>query len=207
MKRKINYICLICGLATGLWGSIAISDATAGNPATGTIPGQRSPVMDIALRDNATLIGHIIAPDGTPLPNRTVTLFSGTKNLQTTKSDAAGYFVFREASTGSLSIKSGDFSQHLRVWTRTSAPPIAQADAKLICGPTVRGQFGSTIGGITAPSIHPVQYLRHPATVAGVIGLAIAAPLAIHEELAPLPATVTYSPSLSSTPSNGGTGP
>ena len=116
-----------------------------------------------------------------------------------TKTDLEGRFIFRPAPAGSLAINSGDCYQHLRVWPGGSAPPIAKRELNLVTGDTVRGQFGGTIGGFTAPSIHPVQYLQHPATVFGVMGLAIAAPLAIHEEVEELPATQVffYSPALS----------
>ena len=200
MKRKFKTTCLICGLTVGFFGSFAVAFAAADKPTKVVGPSQSPPILDIALRGDGTLVGCVVAPDGTPLPARTVTLSSGTGLLKSIKTDSAGCFVFREVSAGSLVLKSGDYSQHMRVWPQTSAPPIAQAEAKLVCGPTVRGQFGGTIGGFTAPSIHPARYLRHPATIGGVIGMAIAVPLAIHEEIASVPATLVYSPSLSYLP-------
>ena len=199
MKSKFNKVCLICGLVSGIWGTIAIPTALADQPAKGMQTSPPAAIVDVALNNKAALTGRLTKPDGTPLNNRTVTLSSGTTVLKTTKSDAAGYFVFHDVSAGSLAVASDDCSQHLRVWTQASAPPIAQSEAKIVCRPpVVRGQFGSTIGGFTAPSIHPAQYLRHPATAFGVIGMAIAAPLAIHEEVDELPASQInfYSPSL-----------
>ncbi len=201
MKSKFNKVCLICGLVSGMWGTIAIPVAIAEKPAKQMQSSPPTAIVDIALSDKATLTGRLTTPDGTPLKNRTVTLSSGTTVLKTTKSDSNGYFVFQEVSAGSLAVESDDCSQHLRVWPQASAPPIAQSEAKLVCRPpVVRGQFGSTMGGFTAPSIHPAQYLRHPATAFGVIGMAIAAPLAIHEEIDDVPATPLYSPSLSYLP-------
>ena len=201
MKSKFNKVCLICGLVSGIWGTIAVPTALAGKPAKEPRARPTAAIVDVALSDQATLTGRLTTPDGTPLNQRIVTLSSGTTVLKTTKSDSNGYFVFDAVSAGSLAVASDDCSQHLRVWTKASAPPIAQSEAKLVCGPTVvRGQFGNTIGGLTAPSIHPAQYLRHPATAFGVIGMAIAAPLAIHEEIDDVPATPLYSPSLSFLP-------
>lgn len=200
MKRKFKTTYLICGLAVGFFGSFAVAFAAADKPTNVVGPNRSPPIVDIALRGDGTLTGRVVAPDGTPLSARTVTLSSGTRLLKNIKTNSAGCFVFREVSAGNLVLKSGDYSQHMRVWPQASAPPIAQAEAKLVCGPTVRGQFGGTIGGFTAPSIHPARYLRHPATIGGVIGLAIAAPLAIHNEIASIPATMVYSPSLSYLP-------
>ena len=197
MKRISRKICFACGLATLLWVPGVSSGEAEDNPLVGEFTQQPTTVVDIAISDNATLTGRLTAPDGTPLANRSVRLSSGTTVLQTTISNAAGYYIFFDVPAGSLAITSGNQFQHLRVWQRKTAPPIAKHEANLVCGPTVRGQFGSTIGGFTAPSIHPVQYLQHPATVFGVIGLAIAAPLAIHEETAKVPIDTYYSPSLS----------
>ncbi|MEC7695941.1 MAG: carboxypeptidase-like regulatory domain-containing protein [Planctomycetota bacterium] len=199
MKRISRNICFAWGLATLLWVTGGSSAEAKENPPVSEFNQPSSTVLDIAISDNATLTGRLTAPDGTPLANRSVRLSSGTKVLQTTISNAAGYYIFFDVPSGSLAITSGDQFQHLRVWQRKTAPPIAKHEANLVCGPTVRGQFGSTIGGFTAPSIHPVRYLQHPATVFGVIGLAIAAPLAIHEETAKVPIDTFYSPSLSTT--------
>ena len=197
MKHISKTICFAWGLATLLWLSGGSSAVAEENPLVGDFNQHSTTVIDIALSDNATLTGRLTAPDGAPLANRAIRLSSGTTVLQTTMSNAAGYYIFFDVPSGSLAITSGDQFQHLRVWKRKTAPPIAKHEANLVCGPTVRGQFGSTIGGFTAPSIHPVQYLQHPATVFGVIGLAIAAPLAIHEETAKPPVDTYYSPSLS----------
>ena len=197
MKRISKTIWFTWGLATLLWVPNASSAVAEENLLVNKFTQPSTTVLDIALSDNATLTGRLIASDGTPLANRSVRLSSGTTLLKTTTSNAAGYYMFFNVPAGSLAITSGDQFQHLRVWQRKTAPPIAKHEANLICGPTVRGQFGSTIGGFTAPSIHPVQYLQHPATVFGVIGLAIAAPLAIHEETAKVPVDTYYSPSLS----------
>ena len=134
-----------------------------------------------------------------PLRDQLVSLSSGSTVLQRTKTDSAGFFTFSKVKAGSLSITAPNCYQHVRAWPEASAPPSAKNKLNLVSGPTVRGQFGSTIGGFTAPSIHPAQYLQHPATVFGVMGLAIAAPLAIHEEKTVLPATQVffYSPTLS----------
>ena len=198
MKHISKTICFAWGLATLLWLTGASLSVAEENPLVGDFNQHSTTVIDIALSDNATLTGRLTAPDGAPLANRAIRLSSGTTVLQTTMSNAAGYYIFFDVPPGSLAITSGDQFQHLRVWQRKTAPPIAKHEANLVCGPTVRGQFGSTIGGFTAPSIHPVQYLQHPATVFGVIGLAIAAPLAIHEENAKVPVDTYYSPSLSS---------
>ena len=199
MNRISRKICFALGLVTLLWITGASSAVAEENPLVGEFTQRSATVLDIALSDNATLTGRLTAPGGAPLANRAVRLSSGTTVLQTTISNAAGYYIFFDVPAGSLAITSGDQFQHLRVWLRKTAPPIAKHEANLVCGPTVRGQFGSTIGGFTAPSIHPVQYLQHPATVFGMIGLAIAAPLAIHEETEKAPMDMFYSPSLSTT--------
>ncbi|MEK6270674.1 MAG: carboxypeptidase-like regulatory domain-containing protein, partial [Planctomycetales bacterium] len=156
MKSKFNKVCLICGLVSGIWGTIAIPTALAGKTAKETQARPTAAIVDVALSDQATLTGRLTTPDGTPLNQRIVTLSSGTTVLKTTKSDSNGYFVFDSVSAGSLAVASDDCSQHLRVWTKASAPPIAQSEAKLVCSPAVvRGQFGNTIGGLTVPSIHP----------------------------------------------------
>ena len=196
IKHKARYVA--SSICIWLVGMFALPLAIADSPDRGVQPLQ--PISDIALNADDTLAGRLVAADGKPLAGRMVALMQGMSTLKTVNTDSQGGFQFGAVPAGNLALRSGDYSQHMRVWTADSAPPIAQTQATLVCGPTVRGQFGNTIGGFVMPSIHPVQYLRNPATIGGIIGLAIAAPLAIHNPIPPVPATLVYSPSLSYLP-------
>ena len=199
MKSLLKKIWFACGFVSLVWATITSPAIAETESPLCQHARQAKTVVDIALSAQGTLSGRLTSPDGTPLRNQLISLSSGTTVLQTTKTDSAGSFIFHKVTAGSLAITSENCYQHVRAWPRASAPPIAKHAVNLVSGPTVRGQFGSTIGGFTAPSIHPSQYLQHPATVFGVMGLAIAVPLAIHEETTVLPATQVffYSPSLS----------
>ena len=199
MKCLFKKICFTFGILTLAWASVPSSAVAEIKLPENKHAIQAKTVLDIALSDRGTLNGQLKNPDGMPLRDQLVSLSSGSTVLQRTKTDSAGFFTFSKVKAGSLSITAPNCYQHVRAWPEASAPPSAKNKLNLVSGPTVRGQFGSTIGGFTAPSIHPAQYLQHPATVFGVMGLAIAAPLAIHEEKTVLPATQVffYSPTLS----------
>ena len=174
--------------------------AVAESPTKNIVTSRPNTISDVRLLPDGSMHGRVVDAQGVPLAGRRVTLSSDTGIPTTSSTDSRGVFVLHNVVGGAHVLSSGDYSQHLRVWTHDSAPPAAGAVAKLVCGPTVRGQLGSSIGGFTMPSIHPARYLNHPLSIGGVIGCAVAAPLIIHEPTPEVPATLVFSPSLSYLP-------
>lgn len=174
--------------------------ADAESPTKKIVASRSNPISDVRLLPDGSMHGRVVDAQGAPLAGRRVTLSSDAGTPATSTTDSHGVFVLQDVAGGTQVLSSGEHSQHLRVWTHDSAPPAAAAVAKLVYGPTVRGQFGSSIGGFTMPSIHPARYLNHPLSIGGVIGCAIAAPLVIHESTPEITASLVYSPSLSYLP-------
>ena len=197
MKSILKATCVLGGLCTYF---AAATWADADSPAKKIAAARPNTISDVRLLPDGSMHGRVVDAQGAPLAGRSVTLSSDASTPTISTTDSRGVFILHDVVGGPHVLSSGDYSQHLRAWTHDSAPPSAGAVAKLVCGPTVRGQFGSSIGGFSMPSIHPARYLNHPLSIGGVIGCAIAAPLIIHEPTPEVPASLVYSPSLSFLP-------
>lgn len=167
-------ICLVC-----LSPAFAIAAAPLDTALTPPTPS----LVDIKLGDGGLLQGQVSDTSGTPLTGRSVALFHRGIEIARTTTNGQGRFTVGGVRGGMHRLVSGENSRFVRTWTKEAAPPAAKSDAALVVGPAVRGQIGGfRLPAIHSglPSIHPIQYLNSPLTVGGLIGAAIAVPVAIH---------------------------
>jgi hypothetical protein len=167
-------ICLVC-----LSPAFAIAAAPLGTAISPSIPS----LVDIALGDSGLLEGQVSDTSGTPLSDRSVVLFHHGIEIARTTTNGQGRFTISGVRGGTHRLVSGENSRFVRTWTKEAAPPAAKSAAALIVGPAVRGQIGGfhlPVIPSGLPSIHPVQYLNSPLTIGGLIGAAVAVPVAIH---------------------------
>lgn len=136
--------------------------------------------LDIELKPTGLLTGTVLDPQGSPLAARQIQLLSGAKPLVTATTNEQGQFAIRGVQPGIYSIATGTDVAVFRVWAPNTAPPAARPQAVLYSGMVARGlgdKFGSWL-----PSINPWQMLHSPTTVGVAIGMALAIPIAIHDE-------------------------
>ncbi|MFH1921995.1 MAG: carboxypeptidase-like regulatory domain-containing protein [Planctomycetota bacterium] len=129
------------------------------------------PVMnDLQLREGGVLIGQVVTPENVPAAGIHVSLRSGGRELNVAKTDKNGYFAFRGLKSGVYQLVTAEGQAGYRVWAK--APPGAQSLALVVNGiDTVRGQHGMrTFRNLMA----------NPWVIAGLIAVAVAVPVAIH---------------------------
>jgi len=152
-----------------VWLAAALWLPTA---ALATPPISKAPVLvDVTLRDGGVLLGQVVHPDGSPLPGVAVSLRSGNQELASGAADRSGYFAFSGLRTGTYQVVAANGIGTFQVWTADIAPPAAQRGALVVAGmDTVRGQH--------TPEQF-AQMLARPVIVGGLIGAAIAIPIAV----------------------------
>jgi len=129
-----------------------------------------TPVSDIALRNGGVLIGQVVAPQGSGLPDSPVSIAHNGKKLATSKTDKQGRFAFSGLRGGLHQVTAPDCQLSCRLWQPGTAPPAAQQGAVVVSGgQTVRGQL-CCLG----------LWLRNPLIVGALIATAIAVPVGIH---------------------------
>ena len=101
-KSFFKKIWFACGFVSLAWATITSPAIAETESPLSQHAKQAKTVVDIALSEQGTLSGRLTTPDGTPLKNRLISLFSGTTVLQTTKTDSAGSFHFQKVTAGSL---------------------------------------------------------------------------------------------------------
>ena len=140
--------------------------AFAATPQTGT------PVTDVQLREGNVLIGKVITPENVAVADAEVILLSAGHKIAQGKTDAKGYFAFKEVRSGLYQVAAADGTGTFRLWNQRTAPPKVQQGALVYAGKeTVRGQNG----------LHGVRnFLANPIVIAGIVATAIAVPVVIH---------------------------
>jgi len=156
--------------------------------------------MDIALQADGTMHGELLDQNGTAVAQAAVTLYRDQSPPRTTMTDAQGRFRFTDASSGVAVLTCGPQLVVVRLWAPNTAPPLAKPQVVIYAGGVMRGQgYGPgmspvaseqhggapgavVFGGLSLPSIHPVQALKSPLTIGALIGGAVALPLALHDD-------------------------
>jgi hypothetical protein len=158
-----------CIQIAALWLAAALWLPTA---ALAAPPISKAPVLvDVQLRNGGLLLGQVVRPDGSPLPGARVSLRSGNQDLASGTTDRSGYFAFSGLRTGTYQVAAANGIGTYQLWTADIAPPAAQRGALLVAGmDTVRGQHTPEQFG---------QMLARPVIVGGLIGAAIAVPIAV----------------------------
>ena len=131
-------------------------------------------VADVSLDADGLLSGRVVNERQLPEPNQPVAVFRGDRYLGTVTTDDQGRFGFPLDRGGVYQVSTAAQAQMVRVWTASTAPPVAQLE---ICLSTntevVRGQPGQ----MWRRRAVPIVALGLSATA---LGLAIILPLAIN---------------------------
>jgi hypothetical protein len=133
--------------------------------------GEPPTIRDVALHQDGLLLGQVLSKDGTPVAGVPVTISRENRVLGTATTNEKGIFAFRGLKGGVYQLTSANGVVAYRVWQSQTAPPGASPAAIVVAGEdAVRGQLGCGYLGM---------FLSRPLVIAGVIGAAIAVPLAI----------------------------
>ncbi len=130
---------------------------------------QTANVIDVALGEGGILLGQVVDASGMPQAKVPVSLQAGQQQIGVAQTDANGYFAFSGLRGGVCQIVAAQGHAAYRVWTPGTAPPSAQQGALVVAGQDlVRGQLGRLR-----------FWLSNPWVLAGVVGTAIAVPVAL----------------------------
>ncbi len=133
--------------------------------------GEAATIRDVALQQDGLLVGQVLSKDGTPVAGVPVTIARENRVLGTATTNEQGIFAFRGLKGGVYQLASANGVAAYRVWQSQTAPPGASPAAIVVAGEdAVRGQL---------PPGRVGMFLSRPLVIAGVIGAAIAVPVAI----------------------------
>lgn len=166
----------LLSLLLALVGTVTPSLAPAETTAEG--PSATPVAVDIALQSEGLLVGQLVSPSGEPLAGRPVKLDLADGREATAKTNAQGGFAFRGAR-GVMVVTSEKARVVVRGWTAKTAPPSATPALLLVDADRfARGQH--YVGSGTQSVVDRSKRLfANPLFVAGVVGTAIAVPVAI----------------------------
>jgi hypothetical protein len=128
---------------------------------------------DVSLHGGGILYGQVVDGQGRPLAMVPVKITQLGGGEGTTRTNASGWFQAGSLAGGTYQIVAGRGAGVYRLWTPGTAPPTA-APAVLVVedGTRILGQ---------RPISGPVGYwMKNPWIVAGVVAVAVAVPVAIH---------------------------
>jgi hypothetical protein len=128
------------------------------------------PIGDVALAPGGVLVGQVVDPQGSPVQATAVTVFQENVPIANLESGLDGRFSIRGLQQGGVyQIAAGGGHGIYRVWAPGTAPPAALPQAQVVTqGPIYRGQQG------------PKFWLAAPWVALGIIGAAIAVPIALN---------------------------
>ncbi|QEG36168.1 hypothetical protein Pr1d_34770 [Bythopirellula goksoeyrii] len=148
--------------------------------------------LDISLQTGGVLSGKVVTAAGNVQPGLPVVVRAGGEELATTKTDPSGNFQVAGLKGGVVEVAAAGTQGNCRLWAPGTAPPAAQPGLLVVsqdqvvrgqnCGSRVgcgTGVFGGQGGGVLG------FMLDHPLVTAGVIGTAIAIPLALDDNDSP----------------------
>jgi len=144
------------------------------------VPGPRTSAdVDVVLHEGGQLHGQLVDMQQKPLAGTSVALRYQDRQIATTVTDPAGRFRFSGVRRGTHQIVAGPTRRICRTWNPNAAPPSARQRVRIVVGDEpVRGQDG------------PMGYwLGNPWVIAGLVAVAVAVPVAIHNHRASRPAT------------------
>lgn len=147
-------------------------------PVVGRAPAD-SLAVDVTLHQDGVLIGQLVGASGKPSADAKVRLTLVDGRTAEAKTNADGGFAFKNVR-GVARLESDKTALVVRSWTSEAAPPNAAPAVLLVEGNEVaRGQYHA--GPIANGTVSRTKRLfANPLFVAGVIGTAVAIPVAIH---------------------------
>lgn len=140
---------------------------------------RQSLAVDVALQPEGMLIGQLVASTGKPQADAEVKLMLADGREAVAKTNKDGGFAFKGVR-GVAHLQTDNAAILVRSWAPGAAPPSATPAVLLIEGQDfVRGQrpAGPVAQGFVS---HSKRLLANPLFVAGVVGTAVAIPVAIH---------------------------
>ncbi|QDV73500.1 hypothetical protein Spa11_16960 [Botrimarina mediterranea] len=135
--------------------------------------------VDVALHKDGLLIGQLVGASGKPSADATVRLTLADGRKAEAKTNADGGFAFKNVR-GVARLESDKSALLVRSWTGGAAPPNATPAVLLVEGSEIaRGQhYAGPVANSTVS--HTKRLFANPLFLAGVIGTAVAIPVAIH---------------------------
>lgn len=140
-------------------------------------------VGDVALGEGGFLIGKVVDTQGVAVPLVTVTLADTQREITRVRTDQEGQFSVLGLRGGVYRLSCQGQVAMYRLWARDTAPPVALQGVLLVVGADiVRGQYGNS----HKPFASAGQWIGdHPFVTLGLIGAAIALPIALSDDEAP----------------------
>lgn len=167
---KTSLLAIAClGLLMPAPAALGWQQRTPATPWANTPPR----IADVSLQEGGILYGQVVDGQGVPRASAPVSLARVGGQRVTTRTNGSGWFQAGPLEGGTYQIVARRGTGVFRVWTPATAPPTA-APAILVVDSTdqVLGQ---------RPLSGPVGYwLRNPFVVTGVVAVAVAVPVAIH---------------------------
>ena len=159
--------------------ALAAGATQVGEPPASASPKAALKPVDVALAGDGLLHGQVLNAAGKPLPNASVALFGRDGKPVVAKTNQHGAFAYKGVKGGVYGLQSGETLRVCRVWAPKTAPPKAAKAVMLVAdAKTVRGQHGPP-PHINEAVKRSKRLLANPLVVAGVVGTAIAVPVAI----------------------------
>ncbi len=135
--------------------------------------------VDVALHDEGLLVGQVVGATGKPSADAKVRLTLADGRKAETKTNADGGFAFKNVR-GVARLESDTTMMLVRGWSDGTAPPSAAPAVLLVeGGELARGQYYAGPAAMNTVD-HSRRLFANPLFVAGVIGTAVALPVAIH---------------------------
>ncbi|TWU23684.1 carboxypeptidase-like regulatory domain-containing protein [Bythopirellula polymerisocia] len=172
-------------LSVALWAlSVVLSPCASAAEATAVR------TLDISLQNGGVLSGQVADAAGNGRKGVPVSVIESGKEIGRSTTDEAGKFQIAGLSGGVVTIAAADTQGNCRLWSPGTAPPASQKGVLVVsqdqvacgqdCGSCVgcgSGVCGSRHGGGLFGMM-----LDHPLLTAGIIGAAIAIPLALDDD-------------------------
>ena len=137
--------------------------------------GWSTAVPDVALGAGGTLQGQVVDVQGQPLGRIAVALRHRDREVARTISDESGRFRLTGLRGGVYGICVGQTAMVFRLWVSNTAPPSARPAALLVAGDQ------QMLGQCCPQACNSLKWwLSNPLVIAGIIGVSVAIPVAIH---------------------------
>ncbi len=137
-----------------------------------------SSILDVKLHSEGLLVGQLFSNSGTPLVGTEVTLSMVNGMGAKAITNEQGGFAFSGVS-GAVHLSSDQVSRTVRVWQHDAAPPNAAPAVLLVQQDELtRGQHHSPLANNIVKRTK--RLMANPLIVAGIVGTAVAIPVAIH---------------------------
>jgi hypothetical protein len=130
-------------------------------------------VIDVALQSSGVLRGVVVDQQGALLSKTEVKVWQKDQQITATITDEQGRFAVSNLRGGVYQITAAGGQGIYRVWAVSTAPPVAQPGAMVVAGhDLVRGQASSPV----------LRFFTNPWVLAGLVGAAIAIPIALSND-------------------------